>query len=51
MIEVKFILYLCLSLLLIGFVLSVLYSFTDKSSNSAQKRIEKLLPGINCGQC
>ena len=51
MIEAKFILYLCLSLLLIGFVLSVLYSFTDKNSNSAQKRIEKLLPGINCGQC
>lgn len=49
--EIKFILYLALCLCLIGILLSFLYSLTDKNSDSCEKRIEKLLPGINCGQC
>lgn len=47
-----FVISLAIILLLTGILLSLLSHFTDaKSSNSADKRIEKLLPNINCGQC
>ena len=39
-------------LIIIGVLLSLLANFTDsKNQSSADKRIEKLLPNINCGQC
>ncbi|MGN1280319.1 MAG: RnfABCDGE type electron transport complex subunit B [Succinivibrio sp.] len=42
---------LAIVLALTGILLSVIASATQKKSDSAEKRIEKLLPGINCGQC
>lgn len=50
-IEIKFILILAAVLLLLGLILSYLSTLADKKENSAEKRIEMLLPGINCGQC
>lgn len=52
MINFEFIIGLALILYVVGILLSILSSFTEsKSGNSSEKRIEKLLPGINCGQC
>ena len=52
MINFEFIIGLALILAVVGILLSILSSFTEsKSGNSSEKRIEKLLPGINCGQC
>ncbi|MGN0893363.1 MAG: RnfABCDGE type electron transport complex subunit B [Succinivibrio sp.] len=42
---------LAIVLTVTGILLSVVASATQKKSDSSQKRIEKLLPGINCGQC
>ncbi len=47
----SFIVYLAVILVLVGVVLSYLSTMVDKRSSSAEKRIENLLPGINCGQC
>lgn len=50
-IELEFIGYLALALIFMGLLLSYLATLADSKENSAEKRIEKLLPGINCGQC
>ena len=47
----SFIIYLAITLLVIGFILSILSTIADKKTDSSQMRVEKLLPGINCGQC
>ena len=49
--ELKFILILAAVLLVLGLILSYLSTLADKKEDSAEKRIEMLLPGINCGQC
>jgi electron transport complex protein RnfB len=46
-----FIIQMSLTLFGVGFFLSLLSTLVDKKTNSAEKRLENLLPGINCGQC
>lgn len=49
---VLFIIIIAIILLSVGISLSLLSNFTDsKDRGSADKRIEKLLPNVNCGQC
>lgn len=49
--EILFIGGLALILVVLGIILSVLANLADNKADSAEKRIENLLPGINCGQC
>ncbi|MBQ4246142.1 MAG: RnfABCDGE type electron transport complex subunit B [Succinivibrio sp.] len=49
--KTEFIIYFSITLMVVGFILSVIYSFVDSKSDSKEKRLETLLPGINCGQC
>lgn len=38
-------------LLVFGFVMSLIAAYTKKHASGAFKRVRKLLPGMNCGQC
>lgn len=49
--ELEFLAWCAGTLLCLGILLSWLNSYTAGKTVSAEKRIEKLLPGINCGQC
>lgn len=49
--SLDFILFSSLILLLVGAVLSVLNSLVSDTGSDTEKRIQKLLPGMNCGQC
>lgn len=49
--ELEFLALCAAALLGLGVLLSLLNSYTEGKTVSAEKRIEKLLPGINCGQC
>lgn len=51
-IELNFVLYLALSLLVIGFLLSLIAKASKESdSNNIENRLEKALPGVQCAQC
>lgn len=49
--SIDFVIFFALALLAIGFVLSLLFTFTQNKGNGAEKRVFNLLPGMNCGQC
>lgn len=49
--KLDFILYLGIVLTAVGFLLSIIYTIVDSKADSKEKRLENLLPGINCGQC
>ena len=49
--DINFLLELGGVLVVVGIALSLLASFTVSKGDSLEKRIENLLPSINCGQC
>ena len=52
MLNFEFIIGSALILAVVGILLSIMSSFIAvKSGHSSEQRIEKLLPGMNCGQC
>lgn len=49
--ELFFIAAVAVILLCVGILLSSLSTITNKMVSSTQKRLENILPGMNCGQC
>ena len=48
---IDYIIWSALILLGTGFILSLLFFFAGSKTSGAEKRINNLLPGMNCGQC